>query len=171
MPTTLSQIPLSTENPRVCSDAVVGAILSGWRYDISGIPVDLRGDYEAHLEACPYCRRRQRLHRTVDLLLLAVTSLSFAAFLLAALVMRRLEALSHLSQVHLRVPLHNAAAAIHIPGSITISLQAVALAGVFVSLLLWTLVAITTPISNMAAEFFQSRARGEDRERERKRAA
>ena len=27
-----------------CNDQVVGAILSGWRYDISGIPPDLRGD-------------------------------------------------------------------------------------------------------------------------------
>ena len=35
-----------------CNDQVVGAILSGWRYDISGIPPDLRGDYEAHLRGC-----------------------------------------------------------------------------------------------------------------------
>ena len=62
-----------------CNDQVVGAILSGWRYDISNVPKDLRGDYEAHLGDCPFCRKRQRVHRTVDVLLLAVTTLSFAA--------------------------------------------------------------------------------------------
>lgn len=163
------QQQLSSEKIRVCVDPVLGAILSGWRYDISGIPVDLRGEYEAHLQACTYCRKRQRLHRTVDILLLAVTSLSFAAFLLAALVMRRLEALSHLTSVRLRLPLHSATV-VHIPQSITISLQAVALAGVFVSLLLWTLVAIATPISSMAAEMFSNRRSGEQRERLRKAA-
>ena len=169
MSSALAPQQISPENTRVCADAVVGAILSGWRYDISGIPTDLRGEYEAHLAACTYCRKRQRLHRTVDLLLLAVTSLSFAAFLLAALVMRRLEALSHLTSVRLRLPLHSATV-VHIPQSITISLQAVALAGVFVSLLLWTLVAIATPISSMAAEMFQNRRSGEQRERLRKAA-
>lgn len=159
----------SSENSRVCSDSVLGAILSGWRYDISGIPADLRGDYEVHLETCSYCRSRQRLHRTVDLLLLAVTSLSFAAFLLAALVMRRLEALSHFSSVRLHVPLPSAAV-VHIPQSITISLQAVALAGVFVSLLLWTLVAIATPISSMAAELLQGKVPRELRHKLRKAA-
>lgn len=157
------------QDPRVCTDTVLGAILSGWRYDISGIPADLRGDYEAHLEACTHCRRRQRLHRTVDLLLLAVTSLSFTAFLLAALVMRRLKALSHVSNLHLHLPLHGGAV-IHVPSSITISLQAVALAGVFISLLLWTLVAIATPISSMAAELFQRKVPSELRDRLRKAA-
>ena len=71
----------------VCNDPVVGAILSGWRYDISGISPELRVDYEAHLYGCNYCRKRQRVHRTWDVMLLAITTLSFAAFLLAALVM------------------------------------------------------------------------------------
>ena len=62
--------PLKKQKPDACTDNVVGAILSGWRYDISGVPADLRRDYEAHLHACGYCRRRQRLHRTVGLLLL-----------------------------------------------------------------------------------------------------
>src|ERR1051326_6405689 len=33
----------------MCSDRVVGDILAGWRYDISGLAPEMRGDYEAHL--------------------------------------------------------------------------------------------------------------------------
>ena len=156
--------------PETCNDPVVGAILSGWRYDISGISRELRVDYEAHLYGCAHCRRRQRLHRTVDVLLLAVTTLSFAAFLLAALVMHKVEAMSHISNVHLH--LHGEVVALsRIPTSITISLEAVAIAGVFVSMLLWTLVTIATPIPNMVASLFRERISPELRERLRKQAA
>jgi hypothetical protein len=160
--------------PDTCNDPVVGAILSGWRYDISSISPDLRVDYEAHLYGCGYCRGRQRLHRTVDVLLLAATSLSFAAFLLAALVMHRLEAISHISNVHLH--LHGEGVAepcvfSRIPASVTISLQAVAIAGMFVSMLLWTLVTIATPIPSMVASLFRDRISPELRERLRKQAA
>jgi hypothetical protein len=154
-----------------CNDQVVGAILSGWRYDISGIPKDLRGDYEDHLRGCSYCRGRQRLHRTVDLLLLSATTLSFAAFLLAALVMHKLEAYSHISQVH--VHLHNEATSElrRIPDSVTISLETVACTGVFVSLLLWVLVAIATPIPGMLTSMLRKRNSDEETEarEERKR--
>jgi len=141
-----------------CNDQVVGAILSGWRYDISGISPELRGDYETHLKTCSHCRRRQRIHRTVDVLLLAVTTLSFAAFLLVAVVLHRLEALVHIAPAHV-VHLHNEAvgALSRIPPSITISLEAVACVGVFVSMLLWVLVAIATPIPAMVQAVFRSR--------------
>jgi len=154
-----------------CNDQVVGAILSGWRYDISGISPELRVDYEAHLHGCSYCRRRQRIHRTVDVLLLAVTSLSFAAFLLAALVMHRLQAFSHITAVRLHLHDDAFAALSHIPASFTVSLEAVAIAGVVVSMLLWTLVAIATPIPNMVATVFRERISPELRERLRKQAA
>jgi hypothetical protein len=161
---------LRGERHDTCNDQVIGAILSGWRYDISGISPDLRVDYEAHLYSCSHCRRRQRLHRTVDVLLLAVTSLSFAAFLLAALVMHRVEAASHISSVHLH--LHGEVATLaRIPSSITVSLEAVAIAGVFVSMLLWTLVTIATPIPNMVAALFHERISPELRERLRKQTA
>jgi len=153
-----------------CNDQVVGAILSGWRYDISGISPDIRVDYEAHLYGCAHCRRRQRVHRTWDVMLLAVTSLSFAAFLLAALVMHRVEAVSHISNLHLH--LHGEVPALaRIPSSVTISLEAVAIAGVFVSMLLWTLVTIATPIPSMVAALFHERISPELRERLRKQAA
>jgi len=157
-----------------CNDQVIGAILSGWRYDISGIPKDLRGDYEEHLVACSYCRRRQRLHRTVDLLLLSATTLSFAAFLLAALVMHRLEAYSHISSVHLHLHGEGATEFRRIPDSIAISLETVACVGVFVSLLLWVLVAIATPVPGMLTSMFRQRVASrdpEERERLRKQAA
>jgi hypothetical protein len=153
-----------------CTDPVVGAILSGWRYDISGNSTDLRLDYEAHLRTCGHCRHRQRIHRTVDVLLLAATSLSFAAFLLAALVMHRVEAMSHISNVHLPLHREGVAALSHIPASITVSLEAVAVAGVVVSMLLWTLVAIATPIFGMVVAVFRERL-PELRERLRKQAA
>ena len=154
-----------------CNDPVVGAILSGWRYDISSISPDLRVDYEAHLYNCPHCRRKQRLHRTVDVLLLAATTLSFAAFLLAALVMHRVEAISHISTVQ-HLHLHDQAMTmLRIPSSVSISLEAVAIVGMLVSMLLWTLVTITTPIPSMVSAIFHERISPELRERLRKQAA
>ena len=136
-----------------CNDQVVGAILSGWRYDISGISPDLRKDYEAHL-------------------LLAATTLSFAAFLLAALVMHRLEALSHIGGVvHLHLHGEGAASFSRIPESVTISLEAVAIAGMFVSMLLWTLVTIATPVPSMVGTMLRERISPGLRERLRKQTA
>ena len=171
-------MPFSTDQRghrhEACNDQVIGAILSGWRYDISGIPKDLRGDYEEHLVACSYCRKRQRLHRTVDLLLLSATTLSFAAFLLAALVMHRLEAYSHISSLHVHLHGEGATEFRRIPDSIAISLETVACVGVFVSLLLWVLVAIATPVPGMLTSMLRERAAlrdPEERERMRKQAA
>ena len=159
-------------HPDTCNDPVVGAILSGWRYDISGISPELRVDYEAHLYNCAHCRRRQRLHRTVDVLLLAATTLSFAAFLLAALVMHRVEAMTHIgNNLHLHLHEQGTAKLFRLPSAVTISLEAVAIAGVIVSMLLWTLVTIATPIPNMVATIFRERISPELRERLRKQAA
>ena len=106
----------------------------------------------------------------MDVLLLAATTLSFVAFLLAALVMHRVEALSHIGNVHLH--LHDEAATLlRIPSSITISLEAVAIVGMVVSMLLWTLVTITTPIPSMVSAIFHERISPELRERLRKQAA
>ena len=43
-----------------CIDPIVGKILAGWRYDISGIAPEMRADYEEHFDACERCRTRQR---------------------------------------------------------------------------------------------------------------
>jgi hypothetical protein len=154
-----------------CTDQVVGAILSGWRYDISGNSPDLRLEYEAHLSECGHCRHRQRVHRTIDVLLLAATALSFAAFLLAALVMHRLEVMSHITNVHVHLHQLNEPVLDRIPSSITIGLETVAIAGVVVSMLLWILVAMATPIFGIAMTMIRERISPELLERWRKQAA
>ena len=131
-----------------CTDPIVGAILSGWRYDISSISPEMRTDYESHLVECGMCRQRQRKARTIDVLLIMISSLSIVAFLLAALVMRRLEMLTHMNgslTLHLRQE------------AISISLQAVAIAGVAVSILLWILVAIATPLPGIVSSEIRQR--------------
>jgi len=71
-----------------CIDPVVGKILAGWRYDISGITPEMRVDYEALLKSCELCRSRQRLHRTIDVALIVLASVSAMIFLLAYGVIR-----------------------------------------------------------------------------------
>ena len=142
---TSSSRPLDSKS---CTDPVVGAILSGWRYDISSISPEMRTDYEHHLVECPHCLRRQRLARTIDVLLITVSTLSIFAFLLAAVVMHRLEALTHIADsltVHL---LHN---------PVAISLKAVAISGLVISMVLWVLVAIATPLPGIVSSLVQRR--------------
>ena len=104
-----------------CVDPVVGKILAGWRYDISGLVPEMRSDYEEHLTACERCRARQRLHRTIDIALIALASVSAAAFLLAFGVIWHFE------------PRH------------ALWLEIAALAGFAVSGLIWLAVAVATP--------------------------
>src|SRR5580658_5754424 len=77
-----------TMQTTACTDRVVGDILSSWRYDISGITPEMRRDYEQHLVECAHCRSRQRLHRTVDVVLIGLSTVSIAAFLLGLAVIR-----------------------------------------------------------------------------------
>jgi hypothetical protein len=117
-----------------CTDQVVGDILSSWRYDISGISPDMCTDYEAHFEECDYCRRRQRLHRTIDVALIGVSTLSILAFLLALMVIHHVE------------PLRNWALVMHLEHRyVALTLQTAATVGLFISLLSWVLIAVTTP--------------------------
>jgi hypothetical protein len=117
-----------------CTDQVVGDILSGWRYDISGISPEMRIDYEKHLEMCDHCRRRQQLHRTIDVLLIGISTLCILAFLFALAVIHRLQ------------PLHNWALVMHLEHRyLVLTLQTAAALGLLVSLLSWVLVAVATP--------------------------
>jgi hypothetical protein len=87
-------------------------------------------------------------------------------------VMHRVEAISHISNVqHLHLHDQGSASLLRIPSSVRISLEAVAIAGVVISLLLWTLVTITTPIPSMVSAIFRERISPELRERLRKQAA
>lgn len=104
-----------------CVDPVVGKILAGWRYDISGLAPEMREDYEEHFDACERCRSRQKLHRTIDISLIALASISAAVFLLAFGVIWRL------------VPRH------------AFWLEIAALTGFALSALIWLAVAVATP--------------------------
>jgi len=104
-----------------CTDRVIGKILAGWRYDISGLAPEMRGDYETHLAECEYCHSRQRLHRGIDIGLMVLASASMIVFLLAYGVIR-----------HFR-PNH------------AFWLEIGALGGFLLSMILWLLVAIATP--------------------------
>src|SRR5262249_12571397 len=73
-----------------CVDPIVGKILAGWRYDISGLAPEMRGDYEQHFAACEYCRSRQQIHRVIDVGLIVLASVSAGVFLLAFGVIRYL---------------------------------------------------------------------------------
>ncbi len=145
-----------------CTDQVVGDILSGWRYDISGLSPAMRTDYEQHLCECSHCRKRQRIARTIDVLLISVSTLSIVAFLLAAVVIHRVELITHIGVFHVRLSQTHAVA---------ISLEAVAIAGMAFSALLWVLVAVATPLPGFLGDFLQQRIPADLRDRFTKDAA
>jgi hypothetical protein len=94
----------------------------------------MRTDYEEHLATCDHCKRRQRLHRTIDVVLIGVTTFSVLAFILALAVIHRME------------PLRNWALVMHLDHrALQLTLQSAAVVGLLVSLFSWILVAITTP--------------------------
>ena len=104
-----------------CVEPIVGKILAGWRYDISGITPEMRGDYERHFAACDRCRSRQKLHRIIDISLIALATASAAVFLLAFAAIRYFG------------PRH------------AFWLELGALAGFALSALIWLVVAVATP--------------------------
>ncbi|MGI9104392.1 MAG: hypothetical protein ACR2IF_18265 [Terriglobales bacterium] len=104
-----------------CTDKFVGAILAGWRYDISGIAPEMRGDYEQHFRDCEHCRYWQKVHRTIDVALIVLTAMSAFVFLLA------FGAIVHFEPRH------------------ALWLELGALAGFGFSALVWLIVAVATP--------------------------
>lgn len=156
-------LPLSRRmHPSSCTDQVVGDILSGWRYDISGLSPAMRTDYEQHFVECAHCRRRQAIARSIDVLLIAVSSLSILAFLLAAVVIHRVELVTHIFSLHVRLTQTHAVA---------ISLEAVAIAGMVFSTLIWILVAIATPLPGFLGGIVQKHIPADIRDRFHKNAA
>jgi hypothetical protein len=87
---------MSTARNR-CTDRVVGAILASWRYDISGITPEMRKDYECHFAECAHCSARQRFHRSLDVTLAVLTSLSALFFLFALAVLKHIRPLEHVA--------------------------------------------------------------------------
>jgi len=104
-----------------CVDPVVGKILAGWRYDISGLAPEMCGDYEQHFTECERCRSRQRLHRGIDIALIVLASVSAGVFLLA------------FGAIHHFAPRH------------TLIFELIALTGFALSALIWLVVAVATP--------------------------
>jgi len=128
-----------------CTDQVVGDILSSWRYDISEVSKEMRTDYESHLAECEHCRSRQRLHRSIDVALIGLTTISTIAFVLA------------LAVIHQVQPLRNfAVATLHLRQmSIALSLQQAAIMGLLFSAMAWVLVAIATPVPEYLSDVLQ----------------
>ena len=80
-----------------CTDRVVGAILASWRYDISGISPEMRRDYESHFAECAHCRGRQKFHRSLDVTLAVLFSLSALFFFFALAVLTHIKPLEHVA--------------------------------------------------------------------------
>jgi CBS domain containing-hemolysin-like protein len=96
----------------------------------------MRVDYEQHLEECSHCRARQRLHRVIDVVLIGISTVSTMAFLVALAIIHHLEPLRSWSLVHLHLR----------QMSIVLSLQEAAFMGLLLSVLMWVLVAVATPV-------------------------
>jgi len=131
-----------------CKDPVIGKILAGWRYDISGLAPEMREDYEDHFSACEHCRSRQRLHRTIDISLIGLASVSAGVFLLAFGVIR------------------------HLGPRNAFWLEIAALTGFALSALIWLVVAVATPaptvmvdVAKIGARHVHDRLPAEIRER------
>jgi hypothetical protein len=118
-----------------CIDPTIGNILSGWRYDISALHAEMRTDYDEHLRECRFCHSRQSLHRAIDVLLIGSSTVAIGAFVLALVVIQRIQPLRDWVVLNLQV--HQL--------SLVVSLERVAILGLLVSLFAWILVAIITP--------------------------
>jgi hypothetical protein len=118
-----------------CVDRVVGEILAGWRYDISGIAPEMRVDYEQHFTDCQSCRNRQRIHRIIDFALLFTAKASAVVFLAGFLAVR------------------------HFFPTGGYIMQIIALAGVAISAVVWVIICISTPIPVMVFGAVRMQAR------------
>lgn len=118
-----------------CTDRVIGKILVGWRYDISGLAPEMRGDYVAHFEECAHCRSRRTIHRSIDIGLIILGTISAAMFLIAFGV------------VHYFEPKH------------AFILELTAICGFLLSALIWLIVAVATPAPQTALVVARTGAR------------
>jgi hypothetical protein len=120
---------------KICVDKAVGEILAGWRYDISGLAVEMREDYEQHFIECARCRSKQKLHRTIDFSLITIASASALVFLLAFGAIR------------------------HFNPARALLLEIAALSGFAFSALMWIIVAVSTPVPVVVAGVARHHAR------------
>ncbi|MFZ0746091.1 MAG: hypothetical protein WAM85_16890 [Terracidiphilus sp.] len=130
----------------LCTDRVVGAILASWRYDISGISPEMRKDYEHHLAECSHCSGRQKFHRSLDVTLVVLTSLSVFFSVFALAVLKHIKPLEHVAINMLGLDIFDM---YHM-------LVSAAIAGVCFSVIAFALVLMATPapsyLGGMASE-------------------
>lgn len=118
-----------------CTDPVVGTILATWRYDISGLAPEMRGAYVEHLAVCERCLYKQRLHRTIDIALVVIATISAVAFLAAFGVVRHYQ------------PKH------------ALYLEIAGLSGFVFSVFMWFAVLLATPAPTMITDAAKTGAR------------
>ena len=132
-----------------CTDRVVGAILASWRYDISGITPEMCKDYEQHFAECTHCRARQKFHRSLDVTLVVLTSLSVFFSLFALAVLKHIKPLEHVAFNVLGLDI----------SSMYQMLVSAAVAGVCFSVLAFVLVLTATPVPTYLGGIAAERAR------------
>jgi hypothetical protein len=127
----------------------VGAILASWRYDISGIFPEMRKDYEQHFIECPHCSSRQKFHRSLDVALVVLTSLSVFFSLFALAVLKHIKPLEHVAFNIFGLDI----------ADIYHMLVSAAVAGVFFSVIAFALVLMATPAPSYLGGIAVERAR------------
>jgi hypothetical protein len=132
-----------------CTDKVVGAILANWRYDISGIPPEMRKDYEQHFAECPRCKAQQKFHRSLDVTLTMLTFTAVFFFLFALAVLRHVKTMEHVAFNIFGLDIYDM---YHM-------LVSAGIAGLCFSLIVLVLVLTTTPASTYLSDFASQRAK------------
>ncbi len=108
----------------------------------------MRKDYEQHLAECSHCRARQKFHRSLDVTLVVLTSLSIFFSLFALLVLKHIKPLEHVAFNVLGLDI----------SSMYQMLVSAAVAGVCFSVVALVLVLTTTPVRAYLSDIAVERA-------------
>jgi hypothetical protein len=109
----------------------------------------MRRDYEQHFAECPHCRAKQQFHRSLDVTLAVLTSLSVIFFLFALAVIRHIKPLEHVAFNIFGLDLFDM---YHM-------LVSAAVAGICFSVIAFLLVLTTTPVPSYLGGIAAERAR------------
>jgi hypothetical protein len=109
----------------------------------------MRKDYEQHFAECPHCRAKQQFHRSLDVSLAVLTSLSVIFFLFALAVIRHIKPLEHVAFNIFGLDLFDM---YHM-------LVSAAVAGICFSVIAFLLVLTTTPVPSYLGGIAAERAR------------
>jgi hypothetical protein len=109
----------------------------------------MRKDYEQHFAECPHCRAKQQFHRSLDVSLAVLTSVSVIFFLFALAVIRHIKPLEHVAFNIFGLDLFDM---YHM-------LVSAAVAGICFSVIAFLLVLTTTPVPSYLGGIAAERAR------------